>query len=393
MRVAVLGCGAVGGVIAACLTRAGNDVTAIVSNPRIETALLTEGFRLSELDGAPVSIPVSRRPVKTPREAGGVFDVVVTATPSTALEAALRELMPFLARDAIVVTCQNGLPEGRAVAVAGDRVIGCVVGWGAAMSAPGIYRRTSSGRLQIGKATPACPPPDGVVKLLQAVSPVEVVADLSAVRWSKLAINCVTSPFGAIGGQPLGTLLKYASVRRLALEVFAEVAEVARREGVVMQPVAGTLNISRIAINDRERRARLAPTLILKHALLLAIGFKFRRMRSSMLYALERGRPIEIDYLNGEIVQRGERFGFPTPVNRAIVETVRQIQQRKKSSSPSALRALSRQLYFALVQGQLRGRCWSGVQCAGLPEFLDFSRAAAPSIGPELIRRARGFAA
>jgi 2-dehydropantoate 2-reductase len=345
MRIAVLGCGAVGGVIAACLTSAGNDVTAIVSNPRIETALLTEGFRLSEIDGPCAIIPTSQRPVKTPREAGGVFDLVVTATPSTVLETALRKLMPFLARDALVVTCQNGLPEDRAVAIVGDRVIGCVVGWGAAMSEPGVYRRTSSGRLQIGKATPTCPPPDSVVHALQAVSPVEVVSDLSAVRWSKLAINCVTSPFGAIGGEPLGTLLRDSRVRRLALEVFAEVVEVARREGVAMQAVAGTLNIAKVAINDRERQARLAPTLILKHALLLAVGFKFRRMRSSMLYALERGRPIEIDYLNGEIVQRGERLGFPTPVNRAIVETVRQIEQRKKSSSPAALRGLSAQLF------------------------------------------------
>lgn len=344
MRITVLGCGAVGGVIAACLTRAGHDVTAIVSNPRIETALLTEGFRFSELDAPPTRIPVARRPVKTPQEAGGAFDLVVAATPSTALETALREIMPFLAPDAVVVTCQNGLPENRAIGVVGDHVVGCVVGWGAVMSEPGVYRRTSGGRLQIGKATPASPLPDNVTKVLGAVSPVEVVNDLSAVRWSKLAINCVTSPLGAIGGEPLGTLLRDSNIRRLALEVFAEVAEVARGEGVAMKPVAGTLNIAKIAINDHERRAHFAPTLLLKHALLLAIGFKFRRMRSSMLYALERGRPIEIDYLNGEIVRRGERLGFPTFINRRIVETVRQIEQKKMFSSPATLRSLGARL-------------------------------------------------
>jgi len=282
--------------------------------------------------------------VKTPQEVSGVFDLVITATPSTALDTALRDVSPFLASDGLVVTCQNGLPEDRAVAVVGDRVVGCVVGWGATMSEPGVYRRTSTGRLQIGKARPSCPPIDSVAKALEAISAVEVVGDLSGVRWSKLAINCVTSPFGAIGGQALGVLLRYSDIRRLALEVFAEVAEVAEREGVSMQPVAGTLNIARIAINDHERRARFAPTLLLKHALLLAIGFKFRRMRSSMLYALERGRPLEIDYLNGEIVRRGERLGVQTPVNRAIVETVRQIEQKLKSSSPSGLRQLGIQL-------------------------------------------------
>jgi len=256
----------------------------------------------------------------------------------------LRETIPYVAPDGIVITCQNGLPENRAVAVVGNRVVGCVVGWGAAMNEPGFYQRTSSGKLQIGQATPACQLPDSVAEVLRAVSAVEVVRDLSTVRWSKLAINCVTSSFGAIGGAPLGTLLRNSQVRRLALEVFAEVAEVARREGITMQPVAGTLNISKIAINDRERRARLAPTLLLKHGLLLAIGFKFRRMRSSMLYALERGRLVEIDYLNGEIVTRGERMGVSIDVNRALVGMIGAIQQKQQVSSPQTLVQLGNRL-------------------------------------------------
>jgi 2-dehydropantoate 2-reductase len=341
MRIAVLGCGAVGGVVAACMTRAGYDVTPIVSNPRIEAALINDGFSYSELDGQTSRIPTSRSPVKKPQDADCTFDLVICAVPSTALEDALKDVTPFLTNHARVVTCQNGLPEDRAAATIGDRVIGCVVGWGAAMNAPGVYQRTSTGRLQIGKASPACPSPSDLVSLLEAVSPVEIVDDLAGVRWSKLAINCVTSPFGAIGGKPLGPLLKIANVRRLALEVFAEVAEVARRQGVKMRPVAGTMDITKVAINDRERHARvIAPTLLLKHLLLLIVGYKFRRMRSSMLYALERGRPIEIDYLNGEIIKRGKHLGVPTPVNSAIIDTVKQIEQKNLTPSPRTLTEL-----------------------------------------------------
>src|SRR5262249_48334103 len=177
MRIAILGCGAVGGVIAGRLSRAGHDVTPIVSNPKIETALVHEGFRLGELDSALEKVPLTQKPVKTPQEVSGVFDLVITATPSTALDTALRDVSPFLASDGLVVTCQNGLPEDRAVAVVGDRVVGCVVGWGATMSEPGVYRRTSTGRLQIGKARPSCPPIDSVAKALEAISAVEVVGD------------------------------------------------------------------------------------------------------------------------------------------------------------------------------------------------------------------------
>ncbi|HTR63997.1 MAG TPA: 2-dehydropantoate 2-reductase [Candidatus Binataceae bacterium] len=349
MRIAVLGCGAIGGTIAGCLTRAGHDVTPIVGNPRIESALRGNGYTLRDLDGNVAKVPVSCPPVKTPAEAAGIFDILVTATPSTALETGLRDMIPFLAETGRVVTCQNGLPEDRAVGEVGNRVIGCVVGWGATMSEPGVYQRTSGGRFQIGRANASCPAADDLAPLLQSVAPVEVVNDLSGVRWSKLAINCVTSPFGAIGGAPLGALLMSPKVRRLALEVFAEVAAVARAEQVKLRPVAGTLDIGRVAINDRERAARLSPTLLLKHVLLLIVGYRFRRMRSSMLYALERGRALEIDFLNGEIVRRGARHGVPTPVNSAIVACVRAIERKEKLSSPQGLGELCDALSVASV--------------------------------------------
>jgi len=345
MRIAVVGCGAVGGVMAACLTRAGYDVTAITGNELIERALLEKGFRFGDVSALEQTILPSRRPVTNAAQAGGSFDLVIMATPSTALKAALADVLPYLAADGRIVTCQNGLPEERAVAVAGNRVIGCIVGWGATMEEPGRYRRTSSGGLQIGRATPQCPPPEDLREVLASISPVEVVADLAAVRWSKLAINCVTSPLGAIGGAPLGALMMHAANRRLALEVFAEVLAVARAEGIRLQPVAGTLDIASVAITERERQARrFSLTLFLKHLLLIAVGLKFRRMRSSMLSALERGRPIEIEFLNGEIVRRGEHAGVPTPVNAGIVAMVRRIERHELASSAGLLREVSARL-------------------------------------------------
>jgi len=62
------------------------------------------------------------------------------------------------------------------------------------------------------------------------------------------------------------------------------------------------------------------------------------------LYALERGRPPEIDHLNGEIVRRGEALGIPTPVNRALVGRVRAIEAGCEMSSVAGLRALARSL-------------------------------------------------
>lgn len=341
MRIAVIGCGGIGGVLAATLTRAGADVTPVVGNPAIARALAEHGYRVRELDGSEWSVAPARPPVVRDEDADGTFDVAVFATQSTTLEAALRAFAPKLAAGAVVVTCQNGLPEERAIAVVGERVVGCVVGWGASMVAPGVYKRTSKGVLTFGRPTPASPDPAPLARLTEAASPTVVVDDLAGVRWSKLAINCVTTTLGAIGGVPLGKLLSHRPIRRLALEVFAEVAAVAEASGVKVQPVGGTLDIDKIAISEAERGLSFgSPSLAYKHSVLLAVGFKYRRLRSSMLYALERGRPPEIDFLNGELVRRGAALGVPTPVSSALVAAVREIEARRARSSIATLRAI-----------------------------------------------------
>ena len=337
MRIAVIGCGGIGGVVAATLTRAGADVTPIVGNPAIARALCQHGYRVRELDGSEWSVAVAKQPLLEAAEADAPFDLAIVATQSTTLEKALGAARGKLADGARVITCQNGLPEDRARAVVGDRVVGCVVGWGASMVEPGLYKRTSKGGLTLEGA----PGADELATLLGPASPVVVAEDFAGVRWSKLAINCVTTTLGAIGGVALGRLLSHRPVRRLALEVFAEVNAVAGASGVRVQPVGGTLDIDKVAIADSERGLAFgSPALAFKHSVLLAVGFKYRRLRSSMLYALERGRPPEIDFLNGEIARRGKALGVPTPVNAALVEAVRAIEARRLSSSIAALRAL-----------------------------------------------------
>jgi 2-dehydropantoate 2-reductase len=342
-RVAVIGCGGIGGVIAANLARAGVDVTPVVGNDEVAASIDKNGLRVIELDGREWSVPAPRPAVRALTD--GEIDLAIVATQNPALEGAISAALPHLSPSATIVTCQNGLPEARALALAGESVVGCVVGWGASMVAPGVYKRTSRGSLQLGRASAGGPDPAPVAQLLEAASPTVLVDEFEGVRWSKLAINCVTTTLGATGGVPLGRLLSIRPIRRLALEVFAEVAEVATRAGVKLAPVGGTLDIDKIAITDAERTLSFgSPSLAYKHSILLAVGLKYRRMRSSMLYALERGRPPEIDFLNGEIVRRGAALGVATPVNAALVAQVRAIEKKRAQPSLDALRALHDQI-------------------------------------------------
>ena len=81
-----------------------------------------------------------------------------------------------------------------------------------------------------------------------------------------------------------------------------------------------------------------------KHTLLLAVGARYRRMRSSMLSAIERGRPPAVDFLNGEVVERGQALGVPTPVNAASQAMVHTIARRERASGMSSIYTLAESL-------------------------------------------------
>jgi 2-dehydropantoate 2-reductase len=351
MRVVVIGCGAIGGTLTAHLTRAGVDVTPVCGNAEVAEAIAGGGLRTVELDGSRQQVQPARPPLVSlaQRPAGPPFDLCLLAVKSTTLHDALVDAAPHLGPATPVLCLQNGLPEEIAARVVGPaRVLGGVVGFGATMTAPGEYLRTSRGGLQIGRPPGSTAAAARAATLLEKAVPVTMVEDLSAVRWSKLAINCATSTLGAVGGERLGGLLRRRHVRRLVLELWAEVVQVARGSGVRMAQVGGTLDVEKLALTPAERHAALgSPALAFKHSILLAVGMKFRRMRSSMLVALERGRMPEIDYLNGEVVSRGLALGVPTPVNTRLCDEVRRIAEGR--SSPSMLHL--RRLYEELVLG------------------------------------------
>jgi 2-dehydropantoate 2-reductase len=85
---------------------------------------------------------------------------------------------------------------------------------------------------------------------------------------------------------------------------------------------------------------RASMSLATKHALMLAVGARYRRMRSSMLSALERGRELAVDFLNGEVVERASRHGLAVPVNARARELVWAVARGERASSRALLREL-----------------------------------------------------
>lgn len=341
-RILVVGCGAIGGIAAAHLLEQGHDVTVLTTNPLIANAVNTNGIRVRG-DGSPGT--VRGHAIKALNSKVQPFKYIILATQPPQVEEAARGALPFLSPDGEMVCFQNGLCEERVASIAGpERVIGAVVAWGGSMLEPGMYERTSPGGFVLGRATGPKRDSDESVeelaRILECIGPVTISKNLAGSRWSKLGINCAISSLGAIGGDRLGVLIRHRFIRRLVLEIMSEVVAVAKASGISLEKVSGTLDLDWIALHESERHSAGSPGLFAKHALLLAVGARFRRMRSSMLSAIERGRTPAVEFLNGEVISRGEKLGIATPINAAVREQVLRIAGGKEKPSIQTARRL-----------------------------------------------------
>ncbi len=228
---------------------------------------------------------------------------------------------------------QNGMcTEALADIVGAGRTVGCVVGWGSTMVAPGEIDVTSTGEFSIGML-----PGFSSARLqalrgaLDSVFPCAIAPDILAEKYSKLLINCCIASVGALCGLLLGPMLARAQARRIFVAVLREGMAVAAAAGIQVPPYAGKLDYYGLM-------AGTGPLADLRRtAVIRAFGFKFRRLKSSSLVSLERGRPTEVEYLNGYLEGRGRDLGVPTPVNSRIAALVREIEQGRRAVSPANL--------------------------------------------------------
>jgi 2-dehydropantoate 2-reductase len=146
--IVVVGAGAIGGVTAAALKTANWNVQLVCKHREIADLAMSTGLSITGINGNRM---VRLDAVPAIADLAGPKDLVLLATKATDCVAAANDLLPFLKPDAVVVSLQNGICEEDIAAVVGrDRVMGCVVGWGASMLGPGQLEITSGGDFIVG---------------------------------------------------------------------------------------------------------------------------------------------------------------------------------------------------------------------------------------------------
>src|SRR4051812_47238869 len=299
MQVAVIGAGAVGCYYGGLLLRAGHDVT-FIGRPVHVDAINAHGLLL-DLKTFRGHLPAT---AATDTTALGSPDLVLCCVKSADTEAAGHGLTGRLRPDTSVLSLQNGVDNApRLAAIIDQAVIPAVVYVGSEMAGPGHVRHHGGGDLAIGRSTAS----EALARALEAAGVQTTISDdIEVTLWSKLVINCAFNALSAVADISYGPMLEVEGAKEVVTCAVKEAIAVAHANGVSLPDnlLANILNI---------------PTMM-------------PQQKSSTAQDLARGKPSEIDFLNGHVVRKGAELGVPTPTNHALQVMVK-LAERSRTMS------------------------------------------------------------
>jgi 2-dehydropantoate 2-reductase len=326
MKICVIGAGSIGGLLAAKLARAGEEVSVIARGAHLE-AIRKDGLRLIEEEGGESAVKVAA----TDRINDiGAQDCVILGMKAHQVAAVAADVPALLDRDATILTAQNGIPwwyffkhggehEGRrleSVDPGGviadhlpiDRIIGSVVYAAAEIVAPGVIKHSEGNRFSLAEIDNSSTPRVAALSeaLKRAGFKAPVVTDIRAEIWMKLWGNLSLNPVSALTHATLEDICRYPPTRDLVARMMAEA-----------QAIGAALGIRfRLPVEKRIAGAE-------------AIG----KHKTSMLQDIEAGRAIEIDALLGSVLELGRITGVAAPslenVYALVKLTAKMLQEQR----------------------------------------------------------------
>ena len=311
MRVCVVGAGAIGGLLAVRLARAGTRVSVVARGPHL-AAIRERGLTLIGEDG---SEHVERLEASQSLAELGVHDVIVLGMKAHQVAAVAPQLSLLMGPDTVVVTTQNGVPwwyfhkldgphRGRSLEsvdpggliarhIDADRVIGCIAYPAAEIASPGVIRHIEGNRLSLGELDgQKTPRLRQLAECLHAAGfKAPMSTDIRSEIWLKLWGNCSFNPISALTHATLVDICEFPLTRELAANAMREAQAIGDRLGARFL----------VSLEKRINGAQ-------------AVG----KHKTSMLQDVEAGRALELDALVGAVIELGRITDTPTPYLDAL---------------------------------------------------------------------------
>ena len=320
-RTLIVGIGALGGIISARLIAAGDRLCMATRTPEAAAKLKVCGLRVTGIGGAVSVDPTEVHPLAD-YFAADPFDLIVLATKARDAIEAAHKLSEMLVPGGSLLPIQNGgVSQLLADQLGEERVLGGLSNLGATMAQLGVYEQRNAGHLLIGEISGGeSQRAKSIREWLGRAIDVKLTSNLPGAIWSKLILNCSVTTIGAIAGQTMREYIALPDGRKLFDRTYDEALSVAFANGtqperMIVDPVPPTWS---------KTESRSYPGEAYDDWLQQVLK-GYGDIKPSMLQDFERGRPTEIDFINGYVVDLGRKLGVRTPVNAAIVDTVHAI--------------------------------------------------------------------
>ena len=306
MKIVIIGAGAMGGLFAARLAAAGEDVSVVdVWAEHVET-IRTQGLILETGEGEVRTKPVAVTRVEDLTTGGA--DLVIVFVKSGMTAAAARSAQTILGPVGRVLTLQNGLGNAEMIAevFGADRVLAGTTAQGATLIGPGRIRHGGRGDTHIGRLTGPVDDFCREAAMILSRAGIPAIAEdaVQSLIWGKLVINVGINALTALLRFTNGQLNDHAETRELVKLAVAEAVQVAAASDV------------RLPYDNAVEKV-------------LAVAAATATNRSSMLQDILRGRATEIDAINGALVREGVRLGVPTPVNATLTLLIKALEKQQ----------------------------------------------------------------
>jgi len=321
MTIAIIGAGAIGGSLAGYLIQSKQDVILIDFWPE----------NVEKINSSGLHFTTPEKEFYTPAKAihpGQIsslkdnFDYAILAVKSYDTEWCTQLIKPYLKSNGFIMSAQNSINEEAIANIVGwSKVVGCILLFGAEMYAAGKIRQTSAyNKLLLGE-------PSGLItsrleqikNSLTNSGTVNITTNLWGERWAKLATNSMSNSLAGITNLGSSEIRNNPKVRHIMINIASEVVNVAYNLGVNVEPIGHAP--SELFANAPKNKSAYKKIVRYMTEYSKVVG----EGRPSLAQDLSKGRHIEVDYLNGYVVNKAIEANVDVPVNTAIVKLAHSI--------------------------------------------------------------------
>ncbi|MFQ5597626.1 MAG: ketopantoate reductase family protein [Nitrospiria bacterium] len=302
-KVLVVGAGAVGGYFGGRLRLAGVDVTFLLRSNR-HMQVIENGIEVKSIDGDFLVYPPAVTTASDLRSA----DLIVLAVKCYDIPTVLAEIRPLVEKGAVILTLQNGISTEEEILqyFQADCVVAGVCFITSRLRTDGIIEHRQNGKISLGEWSGVDTARVSAIYQLFSGAGISTFLknQIRSLKWEKLCWNATFNPLSVILDHPVSLVLDVPPLLEIVKEGVREVTAVAAAEGISLNP----------KIVDQT----------------LSVTVPIRDYYTSMYEDYQNGKRTEIEYLNGELIRRGEKHGVPTPTIRMLYRFIKGLEKKRE---------------------------------------------------------------